>query len=1091
MKIACVAVVKNEERHIAEWVAFQFAIGFDTVVLYDNKSTDGTTAQALNFAGYHDIRIFDWHVFTPDYQTRAYEHAAERLKKEFDWLAFFDTDEFLVLKEGLNLKSVLQAFSGAAAVTIPWAVFGSSGHKQKPEGLVIESYTHRSGPDFGDNKHVKSIVRPQRILSCLNPHGFKVEGLYLDLAGREPAWQSPGILARDPDYTLGKLHHYFTRSHADWLEKLARGYHDTKREADDFKHFDRNEIVDKSALRYAPAVKQLIQQALPKAAPKPPPPVKKIMPAIYSEATKYRFSVVACARWETPYIVEWLTYHRWLGFEHVYLYCNDDDPAELYDAVLPFVVGPTPFVTFHHHPDQGDQATMYRHYLKNYKSQTEWLIFLDIDEFLTLKKAPDIKTFMARFIGQADLVFFNWLCFGANGFDEPPPGSVLLNYTRREDVFHPLTKYIVRSAALPARIEHGSFWHDCGPAINATLRMTNPIGTVMTGYHSRQNFDDIAPYLSNPATGETLLDTAYIAHFPFKARSSFLRRKERGLKGDFGRQFIWADMANGPNFENYLKHISRVEDHTLRKIWQDVLDGAYDHSTMPRQNPVAIGQNIARGKAATQSSLSEWSRGASLEKDAQGAVDGKPDGTRKFHTAREENPWWQVDLGLKARLNEIRIFNTQHPSSISFKTFRISVSPDGRDWTEIDRKTSDDPVGGADGKPYIWRRKKRPVAGRFVRVTMLGEGSLHLDQVEVYGTPFNQPEVTLPAPAVSTTQNFSSIPNPLDGQGFIVGWEGAALGNRLSCFANMFALGERTGIPIAFPQILTAKALLDLSADDYVHPLPKMSPENLKKMGEMAALANKLFGGGYEKYSSTYQTVDLANLAELKQASGIVVFAAIRQQLTEMKNFEAALKAFCGRGNGVIMGAAFWRQYMDMRVVAPHAEALRRKIRIGHKDGAGKRAQAMQEAGDKCVRIGVHMRRTDYATWYQGKYFFSVEQYVKLMRSISKSLGDKRHYFCVCSDEKLDAAVFANLPVWYEKGSQEDDFVALSKCHYVVGPRSTFGTWSAFLGRGKRLVLTPERITNIPIWAQPLNDAVEIIYPTGSYLPGDPTAKPI
>jgi hypothetical protein len=113
------------------------------------------------------------------------------------------------------------------------------------------------------------------------------------------------------------------------------------------------------------------------------------------------------------------------------------------------------------------------------------------------------------------------------------------------------------------------------------------------------------------------------------------------------------------------------------------------------------------------------------------------------------------------------------------------------------------------------------------------------------------------------------------------------------------------------------------------------------------------------------------------------------------------------------------------------------------------------------------------------------------MSKISKSLGERRHYFCVCSDEKLDAAVFANLPVWYDKGSQEDDFVALSQCHYVAGPPSTFGTWSAFLGRGKRLILTPERMETIANWTHPLNDAVEVIYPTGSYLPGDVGARPI
>jgi hypothetical protein len=41
-KIGCVVIVKNEERHIAEWLAWQFCCGFDTVLMLDNVSTDST-----------------------------------------------------------------------------------------------------------------------------------------------------------------------------------------------------------------------------------------------------------------------------------------------------------------------------------------------------------------------------------------------------------------------------------------------------------------------------------------------------------------------------------------------------------------------------------------------------------------------------------------------------------------------------------------------------------------------------------------------------------------------------------------------------------------------------------------------------------------------------------------------------------------------------------------------------------------------------------------------------------------------------------------------------------------------------------------
>ena len=45
------------------------------------------------------------------------------------------------------------------------------------------------------------------------------------------------------------------------------------------------------------------------------------------------------------------------------------------------------------------------------------------------------------------------------------------------------------------------------------------------------------------------------------------------------------------------------------------------------------------------------------EADAIGAVDGVKNGKWGFHTALEDNPWWQVDLGEAPRLDRMKIFN--------------------------------------------------------------------------------------------------------------------------------------------------------------------------------------------------------------------------------------------------------------------------------------------------------------------------------------------------------------------------------------------------------------------------------------------------
>lgn len=166
-------------------------------------------------------------------------------------------------------------------------------------------------------------------------------------------------------------------------------------------------------------------------------------------APKYRFSLAACARWEARYISEWLSYHRSIGIDHVYLYCNDDDPSELYQAVLPFLNGNEPFVTFVHYPFPGLQFQMYFHFARNYIHETEWMMFLDVDEFLFIRSKEDINRFVQGFPSDMDALYFNWCSFGSNGHKTRPIGSVLLNYTRREETATPFTKVFIKSNKFP------------------------------------------------------------------------------------------------------------------------------------------------------------------------------------------------------------------------------------------------------------------------------------------------------------------------------------------------------------------------------------------------------------------------------------------------------------------------------------------------------------------------------------------------------------------------------------------------------------------------------------------------------------------
>src|SRR4051794_4275193 len=112
---------------------------------------------------------------------------------------------------------------------------------------------------------------------------------------------------------------------------------------------------------------------------------------------KYKYSLVACARWEQEDIVEWVQYHQSIGFDHFYIYSNDDNPITLYKRLAPFIHCKNPIVTYFYWPKLGEQLPMYLHFLANHKDETAWAAFIDIDEFLVFKHSNNVRVFMSEF----------------------------------------------------------------------------------------------------------------------------------------------------------------------------------------------------------------------------------------------------------------------------------------------------------------------------------------------------------------------------------------------------------------------------------------------------------------------------------------------------------------------------------------------------------------------------------------------------------------------------------------------------------------------------------------------------------------------
>ena len=131
-------------------------------------------------------------------------------------------------------------------------------------------------------------------------------------------------------------------------------------------------------------------------------------------------AIVATARSEGVYLLEWIAYHRAIGVEAIFLYTNNNDDGS--DALLAALhqAGMITWTSSVLAAGASAQNKAYGHALNVNTKLLEhgWALFIDLDEFLVLN--PARYTTVADFarwheMRQTDAVGINWVMVGSSG----------------------------------------------------------------------------------------------------------------------------------------------------------------------------------------------------------------------------------------------------------------------------------------------------------------------------------------------------------------------------------------------------------------------------------------------------------------------------------------------------------------------------------------------------------------------------------------------------------------------------------------------------------------------------------------------------
>lgn len=147
---------------------------------------------------------------------------------------------------------------------------------------------------------------------------------------------------------------------------------------------------------------------------------------------KCKLSICAIMKNEGLYLVEWLEFHKLVGVERFYLYDNDstDNTKDILNSYID-----SGEVIYCYWPQRPGQIPAYSHCLENHKQESEWMAFVDLDEFLFPTKGDDIKEILDKFIDVPALAV-NWLLFGTSNHETKPEGLQIENFTKRSKNSH-------------------------------------------------------------------------------------------------------------------------------------------------------------------------------------------------------------------------------------------------------------------------------------------------------------------------------------------------------------------------------------------------------------------------------------------------------------------------------------------------------------------------------------------------------------------------------------------------------------------------------------------------------------------------------
>jgi hypothetical protein len=289
-------------------------------------------------------------------------------------------------------------------------------------------------------------------------------------------------------------------------------------------------------------------------------------------------------------------------------------------------------------------------------------------------------------------------------------------------------------------------------------------------------------------------------------------------------------------------------------------------------------------------------------------------------------------------------------------------------------------------------------------------------------------------------------PLPTNGKLFVIALRCGRLANRLALFANFIALAEEEGHRVANVTFHSYAHLFETTRRDIYCRYP--IPNSGSLLDAVPGVA-----GVIRKTRIFYHAVRAASVLNNRFGMFGRATVTLRERLGEGRVWLDNPEVQARIRDAKTVFVYGWTFRAPPGCVQRHAEKIKAFFRPieTHERASRQVVDRLRQRAD--VVVGVHIRRTDYHGWHDGRFYFPVSRFAGWMRELAEQFPARKVAFLVCSDELRDAREFAELSVGFGTGVPVEDLYALARCDCVFGPPSTFSQWASFYGNNPLLHL--------------------------------------